>query len=46
MIDELKKHFDSPTPDYSGSDLVTLQPYMDYIEDPSLLKALMQQQGI
>ena len=29
-------------PDYTGSDLVTLQPFMDYIEDPDLLKTLME----
>ena len=33
-------------PDYSGSDLVALRPFMDYIEDPSLLKALMEEQGV
>ena len=33
-------------PDYTGSDLVTLYPFIDYIKDPKLLTALMVQQGI
>jgi hypothetical protein len=32
--------------DDQDSDLVTLQPFMDYINDPTLLQALMEQQGV
>ena len=33
-------------PNFSGSDLVTLQPFNDYIADPSLIVAIMVEQGI
>lgn len=33
-------------PGDDDSDLVTLAPFMDYINDPTLLQALMEQQGV
>lgn len=44
-LSEFRDFGDILTKDH-GSDLVKLWPFMDYIEDPDLLKQLMEQQGV
>ena len=38
--------FNEIRPHSTRDDLVALRPFMDYIEDPSLLKALLEEKGV